>query len=151
MVACSRCGHRNTSEDRFCGNCGQQLRDDTASMPALDTDDGGVSFPFPDEPLSAGQALLLVRTGSASGSTYLIDSDVTALGRDPASDVFLDDLTVSRKHAEIRRQPDGFYVHDLGSLNGTYVNRERVEITKLAEQDELQIGLYKITVFVAER
>lgn len=151
MVACSRCGHRNTPEDRFCGNCGQQLRDDTASISVVETDEGGVSFPFPEEPLAPGQALLLLRTGSAMGSTYLIDRDVTSLGRDPGSDVFLDDVTVSRKHAEIRRQADGFYVHDLGSLNGTYVNRERVDITKLAEQDELQVGLYKLTVFVAER
>ena len=102
MVACSRCGHRNASEDRFCGNCGQQLREDTAAIVGVEADDGGVTFPFPEEPLAAGQALLLVRTGSAAGSTYLIDSDVTALGRDPGSDVFLDDVTVSRKHAEIR-------------------------------------------------
>lgn len=151
MVACSRCGHRNAPDDRFCANCGHHLRDDTAAMAAVEAEDGGVAFPFPDEPLRSGQALLLVRTGAAAGSTYLVETEVTTLGRDPASDVFLDDVTVSRKHAEIRRQADGFYVHDLGSLNGTYVARERVEITKLADGDELQIGRYKLTVFVGER
>ncbi|MFM8999629.1 MAG: FHA domain-containing protein [Actinomycetota bacterium] len=151
MVACNRCGHRNAADDRFCASCGTALRDDTAAMAGLDVEDGGVAFPFPDEPLAAGQALLLVRTGAAAGSTYLLDREVTTLGRDPGSDVFLDDVTVSRKHAEIRRQADGFYVHDLGSLNGSYVGRERVDITKLADGDEVQIGRYKLTVFVGDR
>jgi pSer/pThr/pTyr-binding forkhead associated (FHA) protein len=151
MVACSRCGHRNAAEDRFCANCGQQLREETAALSGVEVEDAGVAFPFPDEPLAAGQALLLVRTGAAAGSTYVLDRDVTTLGRDPGSDVFLDDVTVSRKHAEVRRQADGFYVHDLGSLNGTYVGRERVEITKLADGDELQIGRYKLAVFIGER
>lgn len=151
MVACSRCGHRNAPDDRFCANCGNQLREDTAALSEVEVDDGGVAFPFPDEPLAAGQALLLVRTGAAAGSTYLLDGDVTTLGRDPGSDVFLDDVTVSRKHAEVRRQADGFYAHDLGSLNGTYVGRERVDITKLADGDELQVGRYKLTVFIGER
>lgn len=151
MVACSRCGHRNAPDDRFCANCGQQVREDTVAIAGLEVEDGGVAFPFPDEPLAAGQALLLVRTGAAAGSTYLLDRDVTTLGRDPGSDLFLDDVTVSRKHAEVRRQADGFYVHDLGSLNGTYVGRERVDVTKLADGDEVQVGLYKLTVFIGER
>lgn len=151
MVTCSRCGHRNPPDDRFCGTCGQQLRDDTAALPPVESDETAGGFPFPDEPLAEGQALLLMRTGAEAGSTYLVEREVSSLGRDPSSDVFLDDLTVSRKHAEIRRQVDGFYVHDLGSLNGTYVNRERVEITKLADQDEVQIGRYKLVVFVGER
>lgn len=151
LVACSRCGHGNAPEDRFCAGCGQQLRDDTAAILGVELEDGALAFPFPDEPLGTGQALLVVRTGAAAGSTYLIDRDVTSLGRDPSSDVFLDDVTVSRRHAQIRRQPDGFYVHDMGSLNGTYVARERVEVTKLADQDELQIGRFKLTVFVGER
>lgn len=151
MIACGRCGHRNAPEDRYCANCGSPLREETAALTGVEPDEATAPFPFPDEPLGPGQALLLVRTGAAAGSTYVIDRQVTSLGRDPSSDVFLDDVTVSRKHAEIRRQSDGFYVHDMGSLNGTYVARERVDVTKLADQDELQIGRYKLTVFVGER
>ena len=84
------------------------------------------------------------------GSTFLIDRDLTSVGRDPGSDVFLDDVTVSRKHAEIRRQADGFYVHDLGSLNGTYVNRERVDLTKLASGDEIHVGRYRLAFYAAD-
>ena len=71
-------------------------------------------------------------------------------GRNPQSSVFLDDITVSRKHAEIRNEPDGWYIRDLGSLNGTYVNRERVESTKLASRDEVQIGKFRLVFFAGE-
>ena len=85
-----------------------------------------------------------------SGSTFMIEDEVTSTGRNPESDVFLDDISVSRKHAEIRRHPDGFYIHALGSMNGTYVNRERVEVTKLAPHDEVQIGRFRLVFFVGE-
>ncbi|MFM7719421.1 MAG: FHA domain-containing protein [Actinomycetota bacterium] len=150
MNPCTRCGHRNDDADRFCGNCGEQLREDTAGITPVEQEGSGAAFPFPGEPLGPGQALLLVRNGAAAGSTFLLARDVTTLGRDPGSDVFLDDVTVSRKHAEVRRHPDGFYVHDLGSLNGTYVNRERVEITKLASGDEVHVGRYRLVAFVAD-
>ncbi len=107
-------------------------------------------FPFPEDELEPGQALLLVKHGPNAGSTFMIAEDLTTTGRSPESDVFLDDVSVSRKHAEIRRQPDGFYIHDLGSMNGTYVNRERVEITKLAARDEVQIGRFRLVFFVGE-
>ena len=106
-------------------------------------------FPFPEDELEPGQALLLVKHGPNAGSTFLIETDVTTAGRNPSNDVFLDDVTVSRTHAEIRRTEEGFFVHDLGSLNGTYVNRERVEVTKLASHDELQIGKFKLVFFAA--
>ena len=72
------------------------------------------------------------------------------MGRNTESDVFLDDISVSRKHAEIRRQSDGWYIQDVGSMNGTYVNRERVEVTKLASHDEVQIGKFKLVLFAGE-
>jgi pSer/pThr/pTyr-binding forkhead associated (FHA) protein len=150
VVSCSRCGHANAPEDRFCARCGTALHDDTAAIPSLEVEEPGEGFPFPGEQLRPGQALVAVRSGADAGSTFLIDRDLTAVGRDPGSDVFLDDVTVSRKHAEIRRQPDGFFVHDLGSLNGTYVNRERVDLTKLANGDEIQVGRYRLAFFVAE-
>ncbi len=107
-------------------------------------------FPFPEDELESGQALLLVKHGPNAGSTFMIAEDTTTTGRSPESDVFLDDVSVSRKHAEIRRQPDGFYIHDLGSMNGTYVNRERVEVTKLAARDEVQIGRFRLVFFMGE-
>jgi pSer/pThr/pTyr-binding forkhead associated (FHA) protein len=73
-----------------------------------------------------------------------MDADVTHIGRHPDSDIFLDDITVSRRHAELRRGAEGFALHDVGSLNGTYVNRERVEQADLHSGDEIQIGKFKL-------
>ena len=106
-------------------------------------------FPFPHDELAAGQALLLVKRGPNAGSTFLLDADVSSLGRDTTSDVFLDDITVSRSHARIERRDSAFFVRDLGSLNGTYVNGEAVEETKLARGDEVQIGKFKLVFFSA--
>lgn len=111
--------------------------------------EGVEEFPFAEDELQPGQALLLVKHGPNAGSTFLLESDVTTAGRGTDSDVFLDDVTVSRKHAELRRRDDGWFVHDVGSLNGTYVNRERVDVTKLASGDELQIGRFKLVFFAA--
>ncbi len=111
--------------------------------------EGAEEFPFPEDQLEPGQALLLVKHGPNAGSTYLLEGEVIRAGRSPDNEVFLDDITVSRRHAEIRRREDGWYVHDLGSLNGTYVNRERVEESKLASGDELQIGKFRLVFFSA--
>jgi pSer/pThr/pTyr-binding forkhead associated (FHA) protein len=100
--------------------------------------------------LERGQALLVVKRGPNAGSRFLIDKDVTTAGRHPESDIFLDDVTVSRRHAEFRRKDGQFIVHDVGSLNGTYVNRERVEETLLSSGDELQIGKFKLTFYAGE-
>lgn len=149
---CTRCGHPNKDGARFCANCGAPLQDDTTVGITPVEADGDVAeeFPFPEDELEAGQALLLVKHGPNAGSTFLLDSEVTSTGRNPDSDVFLDDVTVSRKHAEIRRQAEGWFIHDLGSLNGTYVNRERVDVTKLASHDEVQIGKFKLVFFAGE-
>ena len=103
----------------------------------------------PDE-LEAGAALLVVLKGPNEGSKYLLDAEVTRAGRHPDSDIFLDDITVSRRHAEIVRRADGFHVVDVGSLNGTYVNRGRVEEAKLGNGDELQIGKFKLVFFTGQ-
>jgi pSer/pThr/pTyr-binding forkhead associated (FHA) protein len=103
----------------------------------------------PDE-LEAGAAVLVVRKGPNEGSTYMLDAEVTRAGRHPDSDIFLDDITVSRRHAEIVRRADGFHVLDVGSLNGTYVNRDRVEDAKLSNGDELQIGKFKLVFFTGQ-
>lgn len=146
---CTRCGHPNKDEARFCANCGAPLQEDTTLgiAPVEVEDEAAEEFPFPGEHLEPGQALLLVKRGQNAGSTFLIEADLTTIGRNPSSDVFLDDITVSRRHAELRRAGGRFRLRDLGSLNGTYVNRERVETVDLASGDEVQIGKFKLAFF----
>ena len=148
---CTNCGHPNPDDARFCAKCGSPLKDDTtvSLAPVEVEDDAGDEFPFPHDELEPGQGLLLVKRGPNAGSTFLLEKDVTTAGRNTESDVFLDDITVSRKHAEFLRQGGAFFVRDVGSLNGTYVNGEQVEETKLASKDEVQIGKFKLEFFAA--
>ncbi|MET8815937.1 FHA domain-containing protein [Streptomyces sp. NPDC004549] len=173
VLECSRCGNRNAENARFCSNCGAPLRPgatperasettSTISISGLEAYDaemtGQTAVPMlsPEaqaavDALPAGSALLVVRRGPNSGSRFLLDSDLTTAGRHPQSDIFLDDVTVSRRHVEFRRVADGsFTVADVGSLNGTYVNRERIDEVPLANGDEVQIGKYRL-VFYASR
>jgi pSer/pThr/pTyr-binding forkhead associated (FHA) protein len=94
--------------------------------------------------LPVGSALLVVKRGPNAGSRFLLDRDTTSAGRHPDSDIFLDDVTVSRRHAEFRREGGEFVVIDVGSLNGTYVNREPVDQAVLAGGDEVQIGKFRL-------
>ncbi|HYH28302.1 MAG TPA: FHA domain-containing protein [Actinomycetota bacterium] len=149
-MQCPNCGNRNADDARFCSRCGHVLRDDdtTAGLtPTEIEDETGEEVYLPLDELEDGQALLVVKRGPNAGSKFLIDKDVTTAGRHPESDIFLDDVTVSRRHAEVRRKDGRFEIHDMGSLNGTYVNRDRVDTTQLANGDELQIGKFKL-VFV---
>jgi pSer/pThr/pTyr-binding forkhead associated (FHA) protein len=151
-VFCTRCGHPNKDDARYCAECGHPLHEDvTVSLPAIEgEDEAHDEFPFPHDELGEGQALLLVKRGPNAGSTFLLDADNTTVGRNPDSAVFLDDVTVSRKHAVMeRRDVDAWFVRDVGSLNGTYVNGEQVNETKLATGDEVQIGRFKLTFFAA--
>ena len=97
------------------------------------------------EHLPVGTALLVVRRGPNAGSRFLLEQDLVTAGRHPDSDIFLDDVTVSRRHAQFVSEGDGFRVKDVGSLNGTYVNRARIEDVRLAGGDEVQIGKYRLT------
>lgn len=144
---CTKCGHRNPADARFCARCGTALQDETTvGYSAHEAEeDVGAEEALAVEELARGQALLVVRRGPNAGSRYLIDQDLTTAGRSPDSDIFLDDITVSRRHAEIRRREGRFVIRDVGSLNGTYVNRERVEETALTSGDELQIGKFRLT------
>ena len=162
---CTRCGQQNPDGSRFCARCGAALpasggpapseveTTSTISLSALEgaLDRGaGVAHAEPvldDEP-PAGTALLVVKRGPNAGSRFLLDADVTTAGRHPESDIFLDDVTVSRRHAEFVREGGGFVVRDVGSLNGTYLDRERIESAGLAGGDEVQIGKYRL-VFLA--
>lgn len=149
---CTACGHRNPEDAHFCANCGSPLQDDTTIgfTPIPAEEEAGELAALPHSELEPGQALLVVQRGPNAGSKFLIDKDVTTTGRHPESDIFLDDITVSRRHAEFRRTGTRFSIHDAGSLNGTYVNRQRVEETELASGDELQIGKFKLSFFVGE-
>ncbi len=101
-------------------------------------------------PMEPGSVLLQVLQGSNVGSRFLLDGSLTTVGRHPDSHIFLDDVTVSRKHAEFIRDANGFSVRDVGSLNGTYVNRERVDQSPLVTGDEVQIGKFRLVVHASE-
>jgi pSer/pThr/pTyr-binding forkhead associated (FHA) protein len=173
-LVCSRCGHHNAESSRFCSNCGAPLRagavperasetTSTISISGLEAYDAEATGQTPMPTLSPeaqaavdalplGSALLVVRRGPNSGSRFLLDSDLTTAGRHPQSDIFLDDVTVSRRHVEFRRGPDGmFTVADVGSLNGTYVNRERIDQVALNNGDEVQIGKYRLVFYASQR
>lgn len=101
--------------------------------------------------LPSGAALLLVRSGPAAGARYLLDTDTTSVGRHPNADIFLDDVTVSRRHAEITRSRNGFELVDQRSLNGTYVSGERVDRAQLRNGDEVRIGKFRLNFFSSPR
>ncbi len=103
------------------------------------------------EGLPHGSALLVVKRGPNAGSRFLLDQPTTSAGRHPDSDIFLDDVTVSRRHAEFRQEDNEFQVVDVGSLNGTYVNREPVDSAKLANGDEVQIGKFRLVFLTGPR
>ncbi len=118
------------------------------------TDDDLADEEFPDSAsfgaLPPGSALLLVMRGSNAGSRFRLDGDLTTAGRHPDSDIFLDDVTVSRRHAEFYRHGARFTVRDVGSLNGTYVNRERIEEAELTGGDEVQIGKFRLLFLTSQ-
>jgi pSer/pThr/pTyr-binding forkhead associated (FHA) protein len=153
-VFCNQCGHRNPASSNFCSSCGAALEhpsgeDTTITFRPTETVgevDAEVSVTL-DE-LAEGTGMLVVKRGPNAGSRYVLDSEVTRVGRHPDSEIFLDDITVSRRHAEFVREGRGFVVRDVGSLNGTYLNRERLDEATLVSGDEVQIGKFKL-VFLA--
>jgi pSer/pThr/pTyr-binding forkhead associated (FHA) protein len=171
MPFCTECGHENPDTARFCSQCGHRLQqprseprpdapsETTANIPfsAGDADyDRAESDLSPDdaaavEALPQGSALLVVQRGPSAGSRFLLDTDEVSAGRHPDSDIFLDDVTVSRRHASFRRTPEGYRVADVGSLNGTYVNRDRIDDVLLSGGDEVQIGKYRLVYFAGQQ
>ena len=112
---------------------------------------GGVSKEEMDSisALPSGSALLIVRRGNNVGARYLLDTDLQIAGRHPNAEIFLDDVTVSRRHAEFTRAGRSFTVRDLGSLNGTYYNGERINTVQLSNGGEVQIGKYRLTFYAS--
>ena len=151
-VFCNRCGHRNPPASGFCSACGSVLDvvdDRTITLAKVDplqdapgaADD--VAVDLSDIPV--GEAILVVRGGDDEGAWFGLRTQVTTVGRHPESDIVLDDITVSRRHSELRLVDGRYVVSDAGSLNGTYVNQQRIDSAVLAQGDELQVGDRKST------
>jgi ribosomal protein L32 len=148
VIACPTCGAYQNEAHRFCSECGSLLRpegghDATGPMPLpSEIGTGEWRGPHADGPT------LAVLSGGPSGVLFPLPEGVVTIGRSPAADVFLDDVTVSRYHARIEHGERGVVLKDLGSLNGTYVNRRRIEGDETLENgDELQIGKFRLTYF----
>lgn len=152
---CTRCGQQLPAGANFCPACGAPVEEDatepgtgdsdpqatTSSLEAGDLEQEEVEA-LPDLP--PGTGMLVVVRGPNAGSRFLLDRDLTMVGRHPESHIFLDDVTVSRRHAEVVRRGGQLVLSDLGSLNGTYVNGDRVEEQRLATGDVLQVGRFKL-------
>jgi pSer/pThr/pTyr-binding forkhead associated (FHA) protein len=153
FLFCNQCGHRNPPVSNFCSSCGAPLD--------LGRDERTITFhpsdplqeaPGPDDDivvnladLPPGSGVLLVRSGPQAGLRVQLNDTVTRLGRHPDSDIYLDDITVSRRHVEVEHTPKGFVVRDVGSLNGTYLNQRRIDADAImVHGDELQVGKFKL-------
>ena len=149
-VYCQECGFQNPESANYCSRCGALLVRDEAGAEATQTfeaDEGELSPADALEDLGIKGPALVVRSGGGrAGETFHPESDRTTIGRSPDCGIFLDDVTVSRKHAVLAQKKNGvFTIEDQGSLNGTFVNRKRVESAELEDGDELQIGKYRLT------
>ncbi|WP_274715824.1 FHA domain-containing protein [Thermoleophilum album] len=146
---CPECGFVNSESASYCQRCGAFLarigESEGGTTEAYQIDPSGELRPIDIEEAAAGGALVIRSGGGRAGELFELSGERTTIGRSPNADVFLDDVTVSRNHAVVVRRRDGFYIDDLGSLNGTYVNRRRIESHRLTHGDELQIGKYRLT------
>ena len=144
-VYCPECGFQNPEAANYCARCGAYLRRDEQGETTLSLDLGDLG----EDGLGAGEtrgpALVVRAGGGRAGESFPTAGPRTLIGRSPDCDVFLDDVTVSRRHAEITHESDSYVIRDLGSLNGTFVNRHRIETSVLADDDEVQIGKYRMT------
>jgi FHA domain/zinc-ribbon domain len=149
---CPECGALNDEGANYCQRCGAFIaQSDPGPGTTTATYKVGETGEIEEVPLQdvvAGGAALVIRTGGGrSGESFPLEAERMTIGRRPDSDIFLDDVTVSRDHALLVRRGDDYYLDDCGSLNGTYVNRHRIESRRLTDGDELQVGKYKLAFF----
>jgi pSer/pThr/pTyr-binding forkhead associated (FHA) protein len=148
-IYCPDCGFQSPEAASYCSRCGAPLVRDAVgeTTQSLSAEEVAAQAVAVDE--TAGGPALVVRAGGGrEGESFPVRSGRTGVGRSPDCEVFLDDVTVSRRHAEIVGEDDAFTIHDLGSLNGTFVNRRRIETAPLEDDDEVQIGKYRLTFLV---
>src|SRR6478672_11008645 len=141
-IYCPECGFQSPESASYCARCGALLARDAAGETTMSLD--------PDEIDAVSESIdgpaLVVRSGGGrAGESFEAIGDHALIGRSPECDVFLDDVTVSRRHAELTREGSVFTIRDLGSLNGTFVNKRRIESSVLEDDDEVQIGKYRMT------
>lgn len=149
-VYCPECGYQNPATANFCAKCGAHLQQEDAGEQTqtftpeeiAEDPDAALGDPGVKEP-----ALVVRSGGGRAGETFFPSGERTLIGRSPDCDIFLDDVTVSRRHAELLQDGERFTIKDLGSLNGTFVNRRRIEAdeTEIQDDDEVQIGKYRLT------
>ena len=149
-IYCQECGFQNPEAANYCARCGALLVKDEGGAETTQTftpDDGDESPADALEDLGVKGPALVVRSGGGrTGEIFPLEGETT-IGRSPDCGIFLDDVTVSRKHAVVVERDNGFFIEDQGSLNGTFVNRKRVESAQLENDDELQVGKYRLTFF----
>jgi hypothetical protein len=147
-IYCPECGFQNPESANYCSKCGAHLvkdetgADTTMTFTPEEREDEGVS---PAELGVQGPALVVRSGGGRTGETFVPEGERTVIGRSPDCDIFLDDVTVSRRHAVLLQDESGFSIEDQGSLNGTFLNRSRIESARLNDGDEVQIGKYRLT------
>ncbi len=146
-VYCPECGFQNPEASNYCSRCGALLATETGAETTMSFD---VEHDSEEVDLLTalgitGPALVVRSGGGMAGQSFQPGEGRTLIGRSPECDVFLDDVTVSRRHSELVRDGETFSIRDLGSLNGTYVNRRRIESAVLENDDEVQIGKYRLT------
>jgi FHA domain/zinc-ribbon domain len=151
-MKCPECGLENAEGANYCQRCGAYLATtgdiksgETTEAYTVDENTGALKPVDLDRVTSQGATLVIRTGGGRGGETFPIDHDRMTLGRNPDAEIFLDDVTVSRNHAVLVERDGGFYVEDLGSLNGTFVNRHRIDNVRLENGDELQVGKYRLT------
>jgi hypothetical protein len=145
---CPQCGFQNPEAANFCAKCGALLvheepgPESTVALTPEEVEEAHLEL---GDLGIKGPALVVRSGGGLAGEVFSLESESTSIGRSPDCDVFLDDVTVSRRHALLARRGSSFLLQDQGSLNGTFLNRRRIESAELADGDEVQIGKYRLT------
>jgi hypothetical protein len=148
-IYCGECGFQNPEAANYCARCGGLLHEEAGEETTLSyTPEEEEEAEHGGGEAVEGPALVIRLGGGRAGEHFVLEKERTTIGRSPDCDVFLDDVTVSRRHAVCLRQGDRFLIEDQGSLNGTFLNRHRIETAELSDDDELQIGKYRL-VFLA--